>query len=302
MSKKVQNDVLGKSDVSHAIRDMIQGYVINFESCMPAKIVVVESEDFGLVKCQPLVKLTYEENGEFKSEDRPEVICKYWSFSLGSDLVYMPVKPKSGMTGWIIGGDRDSLLATIGNNASHWEDNLGPRKSLTRGIHKYQFGLFLPDTFVNNRHLEVGGTEHGLKIVKIPDSASDSIPKEGDDGVDIDNYDDSVHSEWKLDEETTEILVEVGGEGGPDDASILMKKLSEEETTKISISTSDLEEGEEAKLRECYVITSVSESSFTMQKAKVLAYFDDEETKTVKVENNALKITTSSSGGEKKKG
>ncbi|MCQ2299907.1 MAG: hypothetical protein MJZ81_07285 [Bacteroidales bacterium] len=294
MSRKVQNDVLGKSEVAHAIKDMIQSYIINLESCMPATIVEVESEEFGLVKCQPLVMLTYEEDGKYKNEKRGEVACKFWSPSLGSDSVYMPIKPKPGMTGWIIGGARDTLLATIGNNASKWSDNLGPRKALTRGVHRYQFGLFIPDTFINNRHLEVEGTEHGLKIIKVPDSASSSIPEssgEGkEDGINIDGYDASVHSSWNLDGETTEASLEAGDDGGGSDATLTLKHLENGETKSVRISTDALEKDEEAKIQECYVITEASGSSLKICKAKVLAFIDTEESKTVTADNNGLKI------------
>lgn len=150
---------------------VLRVFGLRFECCIPA---IVENYDRNshMVLARPLVNMV-SADGEQLKRDVIEVPAR--RIQHGEFLIDIPIY--KGDTGWIIAGDRDNENAMLSNcfdTTSEGSQNRGGQRPITKNIHKYRFGFFLPDRWGEIKLDKIGDVEDS-SLVDETDHTGDAV-------------------------------------------------------------------------------------------------------------------------------
>ena len=141
------------SDPVTAFMMMLRQHSFEMECCTPAAVLSFDRASH-IATVLPLCR----RRTNTKQSITPMPIRVHvWRYACGGVIIDLPVKV--GDTGWLIAGDIDSTYAKEKNASFDPSGNEGSQEPQTNDIHRYRFGLFLPDSFCDFEDIEQYGDD-----------------------------------------------------------------------------------------------------------------------------------------------
>lgn len=140
-------------DPATAFLAMLRQHSFEMECCTPAAVLKFNRASH-IATVLPLCK---RRTNLGKSIAPMPINVHVWRYACGGVIIDLPVK--TGDTGWLIAGDLDTTYVKDKNASFDPDGNEGSQEPQTNDLHRYRFGLFLPDSFCNFEDISQYGDE-----------------------------------------------------------------------------------------------------------------------------------------------